>query len=255
MEHIKHRHLLANLWESYPEAISIGKPSSQPQDITKELIGFFAMGPYYFFVIDVCDYSIKQVSEDTLTIHGLEEYPVVLSQIIDLVHPDDIDYVLLAEKATLDKMAEIGFENQLFLKTSYCFRMRIADGSYHLFHHQAIRLNKDGLGRVTNVLNIHTDIQHITQINNHIALVTGRGGRDDYFQVDLSYNNLSLPKLSRREMDVLGLISHGLSSQQIADKLFISPETVRVHRRNLLKKTNTNNKSTLIRQCIEWGLI
>lgn len=255
MEHTKHRHLLANLWESYPEAISLDRPTSQHHDITKELVDFLAMGPYYFFIIDIGDYSIKQVSDGTLSIHGLREYPTILNQIIDLIHPNDLDYVLQAEKATLDKIGEIGFENQLLLKTSYCFRMRMANGLYHLFHHQAIRLTKDVLGRVSTVLNIHTDIQHITSINNHIALVTGTGGRNDYFQVDLSNNNITIPKLSKREMDVLGLTSHGLSSQQIADKLFISPETVRVHRRNLLRKTHTNNKGTLVRQCMEWGLI
>lgn len=255
MEHTKHRHLLANLWESYPNAVSTERPANQPQDIAKELVDILVMGPYYFFLIDVCDYSVKQVSEGALTLHGLTEYPQVLSQIIELVHPDDIDYVLQAEKATLDKIAEIGFENQLLLKTSYCFRMRVADGSYHLFHHQSIRLTKDIHGRVSTVLNVHTDIQHITQINNRIALVTGKGGRDDYFQIDLSHNPIAIPKLSNREMEVLGLVSRGLSSQQIADKLFISPETVRIHRRNLLKKTNTHNRCTLLRQCMEWGLI
>lgn len=255
MEHTKHRHLLANLWESYPDAISRERPAQQPQDIAKELIDILVMGPYYLFLIDVCDYSITQVSENALTLHGLSELPQVLHQIIELIHPDDIDYVLQAEKATLDKIAEIGFENQLFLKTSYCFRMRVADGSYHLFHHQAIRLTKDKYGRIATVLNIHTDIQHITQVNNRIALLTGKRGRDDYFQIDLSCSAIAIPKLSNREMEVLGLVSRGLSSQQIADKLFISPETVRVHRRNLLKKTNSHNKSTLLRQCMEWGLI
>jgi DNA-binding NarL/FixJ family response regulator len=48
-------------------------------------------------------------------------------------------------------------------------------------------------------------------------------------------------KLTVREIEVLGLIMHGLTNQQIAAKLFISYETVRSHRKNILEKTGTKN--------------
>lgn len=61
------------------------------------------------------------------------EYPATLQQIVDLIHPDDIDFVIAAEQVTLEKVKEIGIQHQLTLKKSYCCRMRVADGSYHLF--------------------------------------------------------------------------------------------------------------------------
>lgn len=257
MEHKKHTHLLANLWESYPEGISNNFRSERSNNVIKHLADILSIGPYYHYVINIADYSLSQVSENTQNIHGLTCQPTTIKEIIDQIHPDDLDYVLKAEEATIVKMQEIGFDHQLFLKTSYYFRMQVADGSYHLFHHQAIHLSKDDNGQLATALNIHTDIQHLTTVNNKIVLVTGIGPRNDYFQIDLGQQEKEtyLSKLSNREMEVLGLVSRGLSSQQIADKLFISPETVRVHRRNLLKKTNSHNKSTLLRQCMEWGLI
>jgi DNA-binding CsgD family transcriptional regulator len=53
-------------------------------------------------------------------------------------------------------------------------------------------------------------------------------------------------KLSAREMEVLGLIMQGLTNQEIADKLFISFETVRSHRKNILLKTGSKNTASLI---------
>lgn len=257
MEPIKHRHLLADLWESYPDALSNSFQSEKSYGLVNHLSDLLAVGPYYHYVINIADYSLSQVSEHTKSIHGLSAQPTTIKEIIDQIHPDDLEFVLKAEEATLVKMKEIGFEHQLFLKTSYCFRMRVAKGDYHLFHHQAIHLAKDDLGRLTSALNIHTDVHHITQSNNKIVLVTGIGTRDDYCQIDLSKQlpQVNIPKFSKREMEIVSLVAKGNSSPQIAEKLFISPDTVRTHRKNLLRKTETKNVGEFICKCIEWGLL
>lgn len=256
MEKHKPRHLLADLWESYPEAVSNTYTVSQSTPIGKYIADILALGPFYHYVINIPDYSLSHISERTLDIHGLADYPTTLQNIMDLIHPDDLGFVVDAERATLEKLKEIGFRYQLSLKTSYCFRMRIADGSYHLFHHQAIHLSKDAQGRMTTTLNIHTDIQHITQVNNRIVLISGVGERTDYCQINLSRQHSRIPTipLSKREREILKLLSQGLSNQQISEQLFISDHTVRTHRRNLLKKTATNNSHNLIRECLEQGL-
>lgn len=253
----KHRHLLANVWESFPILLSSESKGVTDVPISEYIIDALATGPFYYYVIDIVDYSIQQVSEKIKPIHGLTCLPTKLDEIINLIHPEDFDFVVNAEKATIEKMQEIGFEHQLYLKTSYCFRMRTADESYHLFHHQAVHLAKDDEGKLVAALNIHTDIQHITQTNNKIVLVQGIGPRDDYCQIDLS-NTVAVknrPVLSNREMEVLQLLAQGMSSQQIAAKLFISELTVRTHRKNILKKTDANNSSNLIKKSIEWGLV
>lgn len=62
-------------------------------------------------------------------------------------------------------------------------------------------------------------------------------------------------QLTRREKEVLELIYQGLPTHEIADKLFISANTVETHRRNLLSKTQTRNATQLINQAIEKGWI
>ena len=62
------------------------------------------------------------------------------------------------------------------------------------------------------------------------------------------------PTLSRREKDVLRLIIDECTTQEIADKLFISFGTVETHRRNMLIKTGARNTAGLVRTAIEYDL-
>jgi DNA-binding NarL/FixJ family response regulator len=64
-----------------------------------------------------------------------------------------------------------------------------------------------------------------------------------------------LPKLSRREKEILKMIIDGDSTQQIADSLFISIKTVESHRSNLLAKFNARNSTALVKIVMENGLL
>jgi DNA-binding NarL/FixJ family response regulator len=57
----------------------------------------------------------------------------------------------------------------------------------------------------------------------------------------------SQPKelLSKREKDVLKMMFDGLTNKEIAQKLFISFETVKSHRKNILLKTGSKNTAAL----------
>lgn len=251
-------HLLLPVWEKFPEIFASQGTELAPVDILKLISEIFVVGDYYYFLINFRDYSLSSQSTSLSTIHGLENAPTKLQQILDLTHPDDIDFVLRAEEACYAKVVEIGPQHIKTLKSSYCFRMRVANGSYHLFHHQAIVLDVDNQNQILRSLNIHTDIQHLSAENNHIATIMGINGNTDFHQIDLSTKPIPQVTKSlstRRELEILPLIAKGLSSVAIAKRLGISELTVRVHRKNILKKTKTNNSGSMIKKCIEEGLL
>ncbi len=68
-------------------------------------------------------------------------------------------------------------------------------------------------------------------------------------------NAENLPILTKRETDILKLITEGLTNPQIGEKLFISPDTVDSHRKNLHTKIKVNNTALLVRYAIEQGLV
>jgi DNA-binding CsgD family transcriptional regulator len=55
-------------------------------------------------------------------------------------------------------------------------------------------------------------------------------------------NSEKLTMLSPREMEVMELISHSMTNEEIADKLFLSPKTVKTHIRNIFEKTGIHNR-------------
>ena len=63
-----------------------------------------------------------------------------------------------------------------------------------------------------------------------------------------------VPKITRREKEVLDLIMEENTNQEIAGKLFISLKTVEAHRSNLLSKLNARNTAGLVKKAIEMEL-
>jgi DNA-binding NarL/FixJ family response regulator len=61
-------------------------------------------------------------------------------------------------------------------------------------------------------------------------------------------------RLGRRETEVLRLLSDGLTSPKIAEKLHIATSTVDVHRRNIMSKLDLHNVADLTKYAIRVGL-
>jgi len=73
--------------------------------------------------------------------------------------------------------------------------------------------------------------------------------------IDNSPKDNDLVKLTRREIEVLNLVSMGLSNSEIADKLFISKRTVDGHKANLIQKTGSKNIVDLLIYSIKNNII
>ena len=64
-----------------------------------------------------------------------------------------------------------------------------------------------------------------------------------------------IPKISKREKQILQLILDEKTTQEIADELFISFFTVETHRRNLMKKLGVKNSVGLVKMAIEYRIL
>lgn len=61
--------------------------------------------------------------------------------------------------------------------------------------------------------------------------------------------------LSERELQIIDLVAAGLTNQEIAEKLEISKRTVDNHISNILTKTETENRVSLVRWALQWGKV
>jgi len=61
--------------------------------------------------------------------------------------------------------------------------------------------------------------------------------------------------LSDRELQVLGLIAEGLTNQEIADRLVLSPTTIKTHVQNILQKLDVSDRTQAAVYAVRNGLI
>lgn len=64
-----------------------------------------------------------------------------------------------------------------------------------------------------------------------------------------------LPNLTSRELEVLHMISHELSSDEIANRLILSKHTIVSHRKKMLIKLGVKNTAGLVRKGFELGYL
>jgi DNA-binding CsgD family transcriptional regulator len=72
-------------------------------------------------------------------------------------------------------------------------------------------------------------------------------GTDDHKK--LEYN------LTPRELQIISMVSHGNTNQEIADKIFVSLNTVKTHRKNIMKKTRCKGTADLTNFAFSRGLL
>lgn len=61
-------------------------------------------------------------------------------------------------------------------------------------------------------------------------------------------------RLTTRELEVFRLIGEGISSAQIADRLYLSTHTIDTHRENIKRKLGLRNAAELTRRAVQWVL-
>lgn len=110
-----------------------------------------------------------------------------------------------------------------------------------------------------------TFIQEVAQIVDG-CLIKSNGGKeltkavhrvmgDEKYFDQFDEEGPSSEILGKREIEIIGLISEGLTSEQIGERLYISVHTVKTHRKNILRKLELNSTPDLITYALNNGLI
>ena len=82
--------------------------------------------------------------------------------------------------------------------------------------------------------------------------ITGRGQKPGFDRNEQAVEKLGI---SDREYEVLGLLARGLSNQEIAESLFVSPNTVKTHLKHLYGKLNVSRRTQAIHKAKALRLI
>lgn len=172
---------------------------------------------------------------------------------ISMMHPDDASIVLDTYKKVFEFSFNLPVDEKKDYKTIFNFRLGY-QGRYFHFVQQIVTLELTKRGKIWLGLSLSDMLpenEKFEKVNRRV--INLRNGKYYLFNEDDRENTWQ--SLSARELEVLGLVSKGFISKEIADKLFISINTVNNHRQNILEKIKATNTNEAIRYARNLGLL
>lgn len=227
---------------------------------SESLSNLYSPGPSFHYIFDIGGRKFVYVSRGVNTLLGVDPDKFTTEDFVNRFHPEDVKHFVHCEKIAAHFLfAFISKEEIPDYKISYQHRVRDINGSYKLFLHQAIAFTMDDNLKLVSSFANYSDISHITTQNNQkVSFINVKGGKS-YYNISsiegLERYRKSRKNISAREIEIIGLLSEGFSSREIADQLFISYDTVRTHRNNILKKTKCKTITQVVSHYIRQGLI
>jgi DNA-binding CsgD family transcriptional regulator len=172
---------------------------------------------------------------------------------ISIMHPDDGPVVLDTFKKVFEFSFNLPVAERKDYKTIFNYRLGY-QGKYFHFVQQIVTLELTPGGKIWLGLSLSDMLpenEKFEKVNR--SVINLRNGKYYLFNEDDKEN--SWKNLSSRELEVLGLVSKGYISKEIADKLFISVNTVNNHRQSILEKIKAANTNEAIRYARNLGLL
>jgi len=217
---------------------------SHEQPILQKLEELMKENDQFFSVRNMSLIKYVFTSEGSKEILGVEPCDVHSGFFIDAVHPDDFERLGTGKVHMMKVTEKIFAEKGGTALMSFTLRIRNSDGVFKKLLGQSYFFYTDIPCKAVYVIQVVTNVDWCKKINPDGHYYSG--------------NNLSLFRfpdekllrigsiLTKRELEIVKLIASGLSSKEIAEKIFLSVHTVNTHRHNITQKTGMNTPDVII---------
>jgi DNA-binding CsgD family transcriptional regulator len=184
---------------------------------------------------------------------GIESSQLNPAHILAAIHPDDMDKLFWVNCQLLKVGGEIFMNEKGTVLMSYTHRLRNASGDFvkilgqnYIFYTAVPHKTVIAIRVITNIdwCKLKNNCFH-QYVGNDISLF--KFPDEDLLKISLDFSN--------RELEIMKMIELGLSSKEIAGKLFLSVHTVNTHRSNILAKSGKAHLSDLIFELQEQGML
>jgi DNA-binding CsgD family transcriptional regulator len=207
----------------------------------------------FFTASDMTQIKYLFVSKRSMQMIGVAPEQIDPGIFMEITHPDDLPRLGLVRVEMIKLAQEIHTVKKGSALMSFTLRWRVPGGSYNNFLAQAYFFYSNIPYEAIFLIQVATNIDwfKIRQYGSHYYV----GSDISLFKFpDEKFLNIG-HNLTKREFEIIRLIETGLSSAQIAGKLFLSLNTVNTHRSNILKKLEKGNMSDVIFHLKNRGLM
>ena len=258
---------LEQLYRKCLEAVNHISGVASEKTIEKYLqeMGFFNKDTTYlnavYGIMDMSNLSFRYIANTEISL-GISEEDFLqkgFSQFLQTMTPEmkNISAIPTLFNYMTDSFKEVPKEiRQNFV--AYGYGMKHFRPSGKAFHTmvQIFGLEYDTNGFPTLCFIVDQDIDHLIKpTDQYWGRISFNNGE---FVTTFSSKEMEMKKqdiFSRRELDVLKLLLRGQESKQIAEKLFISPNTVDNHRKNMIRKLDARDTTALVQLTKQLGIL
>ncbi|WP_300353385.1 helix-turn-helix transcriptional regulator [Fluviicola sp.] len=195
------------------------------------------------YVIDYEKMGFEYVSENPLFLCGYSS-----EEVLDMGYEFYFRNVPEKDLKLLEQINEAGFDffekipvgNKKEYRITYDFHLADKSGKNILINHKLTPLFLTSQHKIWKAMCI-VSLSHHQQAGN---VFIEKQGSDELWELNTENNSWlksMKPKLNEREIELLRLHAQGLSINQIADKLFVVPDTVKYYRRRIFERLDVSN--------------
>jgi len=166
--------------------------------------------------------------------------------LMNIVHPDDVRIISKVSEATLAYLMKNKIKDTFAINLTTSNRTRKKDGSYITTLRQMTITDTDKDGNILTAVAICSDISNIKTSTEATYKFEGPNSHLFYEILDKLMDAPTQLDLTDREIEILKLLASGNSSKEIANKLYISHNTVATHRKNMMHKLEATNVVDLV---------
>jgi len=207
----------------------------------------------FFFIGDLIEMKILFCSNRSAQMVGVDPENLSPYHMNQATHADELHRLGLAIANRMKIATEFGKEMNGSSVLSTNFKLKNQDGLYSDTLIQCYSFFSPVPKNTVYQLQVHTNIDWWDKTNGKLHYYIGEDISKFRFP-DKELLEIGIP-FSGREFRILVLLSEGCSSRQIAEKLFLSTNTVNTHRRNILNKTPHTRIQELISELKEKGIL
>ncbi len=248
-----------NIWESKNKILQPVKKVFY-FDYIDQMAGLFSAGSFYYYIFDFERLEMELVHNDIKTLLGISPEEFSLEKLFDIMHPEDSEKMYKRQQKVTDFLfTKISKEEIPQYKVVYLIRLKDTNGNYKTILHQSVALVLSKRGKIQKILGIHTDVSYLnTPIDHTISFISRKLPSYHSLENDSDFTlieNNCQKKLTQREQEILKLLAEGRDLNYISEVLYISPHTVKTHKRNILRKSECRNITEIVARCIREGVI
>jgi len=221
--------------------------------------GLWTMGPAFVIVVNTKTWAFEMVTGESDSISGFNNDEIMNLQgkfLIDFPVENHGPANLLIVKRGMEYLNSRPVNERENIFVVYFYHARKKDGSLITIQHHSFPLIFDENHIPFIFVNVFSDIGFLKPENVPMGLIINRF-TNETFEINPQNPEITASKdiFSSREKEIIRLLIKGMNSSQIAESLAISHETVRTHRKNILRKAGLSNTGQLIHYCLFNGVV